>query len=337
MDVALVFNKETGFSREMTATEFERQYRGNSHLGITPSTPADEENLEIVSLEDAIPLTFRRSYTRMGNEEIVRACWVRPAGFGDHDHIFNRQAHMGLADAVKQKKSILLSLNLDLASRPVSFERIRENGARNLKDWITANRGNYLSVPIHSAQEARETILKIHETDPDFALSRHVFALHKGAVMPYRNFYLGHRDADITNLYNDLQHRRGGVPVGETRMLGFPRMFHLVPSSTMVAEEASRGIKGNAIKQEVGKPLFSTLIFSRHDQALQSDPYKTLTSDLLEHRDEGIYVLASPSVTIGEPREDWKMLRWIINDIPAQTTPAHRQKPEETDKPSPGM
>ena len=37
MDVALVFNTETGFSREMSATEFERLYRGIAHLGITPA------------------------------------------------------------------------------------------------------------------------------------------------------------------------------------------------------------------------------------------------------------------------------------------------------------
>ncbi|MCB1593041.1 MAG: hypothetical protein KDI90_11390 [Alphaproteobacteria bacterium] len=335
MDVALVFNTETGFSREMSATEFERLYRGNAHLGITPAHPEEAEKLEVVSLKDAVPLTFRRSYTRMGDEEIVRACWVRPPGFGDHDHVFNRQAQQGLGEAVKQGKSVLLSLNLNLSSRPVSFENLPEKGAKNLKDWITANRGQYITIPVHSAQEARAAILKVHELDQDFPLSRNLFALHKGAVVPYRNFFLGHREEDISHLYNALQGRRAGVPVGETRMIGFPRLFRLVPASTTISEQATKGIKGNTIRQEQGKPLFSSLIFTNHDEVLKSDPYRILTSELLAHHDEGVYVLASPSVTVGEPQDDWKMIRWIVNDIEAQTTPAHRDKADDREEQSP--
>lgn len=329
MDVALVFNKETGFSREMTATEFERLYRGNETLGIHAAHPEEAHNLEAISVDSAVPLTFRRSFTRMGNEEIVKACWVRPPGFGDHDHVFNRQAYQGLADALKQGKAVLLSLNLDLASRPVTFENLPEKGARNLKEWIAGNRGNYISVPIHSAQEARAAILRVHELDPEHSLNGRVFALHKGAVVPYRNFFLGHREDDISHLYNALQHRRAGVPIGETRIIGFPRLFQLVPTSTTVSEQATKGIKGNTIKQPEGKPLFSSLIFTNHDEALKSDPYKILTSELLAHRQEGVYVLASPSVTVGEPQDDWKMIRWIINDIPAQTTPVHKTNGSE--------
>ncbi len=332
MDVALVFNKETGFSKEMTATEFERLYKGNAALGINAAHPAEAEKLEAVSVDDAIPLTFRRSHTRVGDEEIVKACWVRPPGLGDHDHVFNREAGQGLADAVQKGKAVLLSLNLDLAGRPISFENLREKGAKNLKDWIAANRGNYISIPVHSAQEARAAIRRVHELDSEHPLNGRVFALHKGAVVPYRNFFLGHREDDISHLYNALQHRRAGVPIGETRIIGFPRLFQLIPSATTVSEQATKGIKGNTIKQPEGKPLFSNLIFTNHDEVLKSDPYKILTDELLAHRKEGVYVLASPSVTVGEPQDNWKMMRWIINDIPAQTTPVHRSK--ETAQPS---
>lgn len=321
MQVAIVFNTETGFSKEMSATEFERRYIGNKALGIVPTHPAEVENLEVVSREDALPLTFRRSYMRQGNDDdIVRACWVRPPGFGDQDHVFERQASENLGDALEKGKFVLLSLNLDLGSRPVSFRNMREKGSKNLEDWIGTNRGRYISIPVHSAHEARKAILRIHELQPGLSLRQRVFALHRGAVVTYRNFFLGHREEDIAHLYNALQDRKAGVPIGETRIIGFPRLFRLVPSATTLAEQGSKGLKGNVIKREEGKPIFSSLIFTNHDEALQTDPYRILTSELLAHRREGIYVLASPSVTVGEPQDNWKMIRWIINDIPRQTT-----------------
>ncbi len=322
MDVALVFNKETGFSRQMTATEFESRFRGNENLGIVPTHPGGDEGLEIISPDDAIPLTLRRSHTRLGNTEVVKACWVRPPGFGDHDHVFNHHAQQGLGEALKQGKSVLLSLNLDLASRPISFRNLKEKGAQNLENWIASKRGHYISIPVHSAEEARETLLKIRELDADFSFRDRVFALHREAVVPYRNFFLAHRPEDMAHLYNALQERRAGVPVGETRMIGFPRLFRLVPTETAIQEHFGRGIKGNRINMGEGKPLFSTLIFSKHDEALRSDPYKILTDELLAHRKQGVYVLASPSVTVGESPDDWKMMRWMINDISRQTTPS---------------
>ena len=322
MDVALVFNKETGFSRQMTAREFEQTYRGNERLGITATNPGGDEGLEILSVDNLLPLTFRKSHTRMGNTEIVRACWVRPEGHGDRDHVFNKHAQEGLADAVKARRNILLSLNLDLASRPISFRNLKEKGASNPEQWVAANRGNYLSIPVHSAEEAREVLLKIHELDADFPFRDRVFALHRESIVPYRNFFLGHRTEDMAHLYNAMQERRAGVPVGETRMIGFPRLFRLIPTETAIQEHFGRGIKGNRVNMGEGKPLFSTLIFSKHDEALRSDPYKILTDELLAHRKQGVYVLASPSVTVGESPDDWKMMRWMINDISRQTTPS---------------
>lgn len=324
MDVALVFNKETGFSRQMTAVEFERLYRGNDQLGIVASAPAEEDQLQAVSPDDALPLTFRRSHKREGDTKIIPACWVRPPGFGDHDHVFNQRAQEGLPEALKKGKAVLLSLNLQLTAEPtMSFSGMKEKGSLNLQDWIGEHRGDYISIPVHSATEAQAVLLKIHQTAPDFPLRDRVFALHRDAVVSYRNFYLGHRDEDFAHLYNALQKRRAGVPIGTTRMVGFPRLFRLIPTETALEEQFSRGIKGNRVNQPHGKPLFSSLIFTHHDEALKSDPYKILTDELLAHRRDGVYVLASPSVTVGRNADDWKMMRWIINDIERQTAPVH--------------
>lgn len=337
VDTAIIFNTKSGFSAEMTAKEYELRYRGDPISGMPPTHPTPKEDLEAFSKKDALPLTFRKTHRRGGDEEIVKACWVRPAGFDDQDHVFGGKKSQTLNRALNAGKTILLSLNLKLTPDMMDFENMQEKGASNLREWITSQKGNYISVSVHSAQEAIDIIKKVHEHAPDKPMDQMVFALHRGAVVPYHNFYLGTREKALTTLYRNLQNNQSGVPFGETRMIGFPRLFRFTPTESTIGEHGTKGLKGNRINQETGKPIFSTLVFSNREDALASDPYRILSDDLT-HNKAGAYVLAVPMVTIAAPSDNWKQIRWAIYDTSNQTaqlSPETREKISQYSRGSP--
>ncbi len=315
MKTAVVFNKESGFSKEMSASEFERRYVGNKDLHITASHPEELEHIEAISKDDALPLTFRKSHFRMGRTEHVGACWVRPDGFGDHDHLFDHGEQQKLDDAIKDGKKVLLSLNLDLTSRPVSFENMREAGADNLENWIGHNRGNFVTVSVKSAEQAIKTIKKTHEMGR--TLGDSVFALHRGAVVPYNNFYLGDNRQKMSSLYNNMQDGLSGTPHGETRMIGFPRLICFVPTDKTVETHGGKGMKGNHLKSDEGKPYISNLIFTDREQAMHTDPYQILEGEIASGTPE--YILASPGIEVSQEKDSWKILHWVIKDAESQT------------------
>ncbi len=320
MKTAIVFNTKSGFSKEMDAAEFEREYVGNPDLGIEPKHGDDLDALSVVSKDDALPLTFRKSHYRMGRTEFVNACWVRPDGFGDQDHFFDHGQQQNLEDAVKSGKSVLLSLNLDLSPRPVSFEDMQENGAQKLDNWIGENRGNFITVSIKSVEQAVKAIKKVHELGAD--PNKSVFALHRGAVVPHRNFYLGDNRKKMENLHNNMQQGFSGVALGETRMIGFPRLICFVPTDKTVETAGAKGMKGNHLKADSGKPYVSNLIVANREEVLDSDPYKILEQQIGEGKPE--YVLACPGAIIGADnnvQEGWKILHWVIKDVDAQVMP----------------
>ncbi len=322
MEYAIVFNMKSGVSRRMSASEFERLFVGNEQLGLTAKYAKAAANYVAVSPKDGLPLRFSRSYKKQGNEDIVPAHWAKPDGFGNHDHIFGEPEKQNLAKALDAGKAVLLSLNMDLAPQPISYEGIKEKNGQNLIDWIGVNKGRYISIPIHNAQEALDIIRQIKQHDPSIKVAKRVSAVYEGAVVPYHNFYLGTRSNFFSGLYEAMQKGRAGIPLGEGRMIGFPRLIHFVPLDSTKKEKGNRGLKGNHFKSVTGMPQFSQLIFKNEDDKLQTEPYKALRDELVGHP-EGIYVLACPSITVVDPKErsprQWKMMRWVISDIGLQT------------------
>ena len=321
MQTAIVFNEESGFSREMSALEFERRYVGNADLGIEPTHPEEAESLKAISKDDALPLSFRKSHFRLGNSAtedggpgVVNACWVRPDGFGDQDHLFEGKQKQTLEEGIKAGKAVLLAVNMDLTPKPVSFEHMQEHGARSLKDWIADTRSGFVTVSVKSADQAVKQIKKAVELG---ASTNRIFAVHRNAVVPYSNFYIGDHREKMTWLYNNMQDGRSGVPVGETITLGFPRLLCFVPTDNTVKTNAQRGMKGNHLKTEEGKPYVSDLIFVDREEAMESDPYKILEGNIADANPE--YVLACPRAKITNDPNGWKMLHWVIKDVGRQT------------------
>lgn len=318
---AIVFNTISGFSKEMTATEFERTFRGNNNLNIQAQYPEQLNDLVVIS-DNGLKITHRASHIRGANNDTIPAAWVRPDGEGPQGHLFDRQRkNTGFRHAIENGHKVLLSLNMpDITSYDYTFENMQETGACTLKTWAHENRGKYISIPIHNAREAIDTINRVNKHGAN--LPDTIFAAYRGGVVPYSQFYLGKNKDRLTDLYNNLQNQHAGVPINTDRMVGFPRLFRFKVTKTTLDAAATQGLKGNTIKLQQGKPLFSQLIFKNEDNKLQTPAYQILTQQLLDE-DPGIYVLASPSVSLNETHDPngWKQLRWALGRIEQQTTP----------------
>ena len=312
-ETAIVFNKKSGHAEEMTATEFENLFRGNKPLGINPVRPGEEEHLIVTSPNDDIPLTFRRSHYRNGEEEFVQACWVRPEGFGDDNHIFNHNTK-AFKNAVLSGKAVLLSLNLKMASRPISFRNMSGHGAQNLEKWATQRQGSYITVSINSVEDTIKTLKRTHELAGN--IGNRIFAVHRGAVVPFRNFFVG-TESGMVGLYNDMHRGVGGVASGNERIIGFPRLMPFLPTHTTIESAAKKGLKGNYIKAEKGKPYLTQLVFDGKAGVRDTDPYKILEDNIINDP-QAVYVLAIPSISCPVDMLKWKHMRLNIKNIPAQ-------------------
>lgn len=321
MHTAIVFNEESGFSREMNALEFERRYVGNPALKIEPTHPEEIEHLKAVSKDDALPLSFRKSHFRMGNsatedggQGVVNACWVRPKGFGDNDHLFGPTQSQTLKEGIAAGKSVLLAINMDLTPRPVSFEHMQEAGAKSLTNWIAERDNGFITIPVKSAEDAVKQIKKAHDLG---ASTNRIFAVHRNAVVPYSNFYLGDKREKMKQLYSNMQDGFSSVSQGKTRAIGFPRLICFVPTDKTIETNGLRGMKGNHINGDTGKPYVSDLIFTDREEAKATDPYKILQGNIADAQPE--YVLACPGARITNDPNGWKMLHWVIKDVGTQT------------------
>ncbi|MFP4386493.1 MAG: hypothetical protein ACLFP8_03620 [Alphaproteobacteria bacterium] len=313
-NLALVFNKESNQTDMMTAREYEIHIHGNQKLGITPQNPVNPEDLEITHPETGVPLTFRHSHYTHGHYRFVTACWVRPDGHGDE----NTRAPENFKKAIQNGKSILLSLNMHLASHPIRFANMTGHNAQNLGSWVKQNEGNYITVSIKSIQEATQSLGRIREVAGDNAGSR-IFALHRGGVMPFRHFFIG-KPNKMANLYNDMQNGKGGIQKGGKSFIGFPRLMPFIPTQTTINENGAKGFKGNHIRAQSGAPYLTQLTFPNGDYAQETDPYRILREQLTETNQPAIYVLATPTITLTQGRPNrWKHMRLSVEDIPAQT------------------
>jgi len=280
------------------------------------------EDADLVCPDTALPVVFRAGHSRQGNEIIVRPCFAYGAGYAPaRDHFFDRSFSDSFRQAAIDEKNIILSLNTDLSYRPLNFRNIHDSSASSLEDWMSQHKGNYISVGIHSAADAIRKIKAIRQHNPAYPLNDKVFALYRGGILPYRDFYIGNRQNALCRTYNALHSGNGGVTVGNTNIVGLPRLLKFQITQTTLNENGTQGLKGNGFYDQDSKaPFFSRLIFSNDDERKNTPEYRSLFNTAAQHQRTGIFVLASPVVSRNENGK-WHMMRWVINNIDAQTTP----------------
>jgi hypothetical protein len=320
---AVAINPKTRNVRTLNAYEY-------AHLLATK--PRFTKNLELYSLVDALPLEFVPAQKGKGNEMDVPPRFKILAGYSPESHVFDNRKGQTLDRALKSGKSILLSLNLDLSYQQIDYRETNEvlqrepdaQGGYALEDWIQSHYGEYHSVSIKSVEDLIKVIRKIYEHPSKVSLNDRVRVLYRGGVLPYEMFYLGKRQEDLNILFDNLKSGKSGVAFGETRVIGFPRLFIFKPTLTTMKEEGSRGLKG-AFSHVANGYYFSKLIFSKpNTESINNPDYKKLFKTIKDNK-KGVYVLAAPTVTINsnqpeEERGHMHMTRWIITDIESQIT-----------------
>jgi hypothetical protein len=333
MHKALIFNKATQHTFEMTARTFERQVHGNPELGLS-GNPELEEQLVLIDPDTANPLYFRGTHWRFGHEIEVSPSFALMPGYAINDHVFAQEKNTTktINSALNEGKKILLSLNTDLSYRSLNFREMKSQGTQKLEKWMEENHGEYLSVSAKTTQSAIKAIHDVanHKSNPD--INEAISALYRGGVMPFRNFYMGHRLQDFNALFNNLSKGHEGMQVGETRMVGFPRLMRFIAAKTTKEQKGARGVRGNSYWEKGDRQgLINQLVFSPPNNELEPDKNKKLQeifNKVINH-ENGVYVMASPTISIGQNdnKTRWKQLRWIINDTDLQTANVHAPAP----------
>lgn len=325
MEYAIVTDEQTGRSFRMDAVAFEAQIAGNDRLKIETPVADWKDRFVLLDPDRAVPMVFRATHWRHGFEEKVSACFARAAGYGDHDHVFQPKVQArNLKDAMSEGKTVLLSLNMDLSYRALNFRHLRGGDHLGLENWISNHR-DYISVSMSSAAELRQTLKDIFNQQPDYRPRGKVYALYRGGVMPYANLYLAANEQRLGDLYDDMQDLKRALPRGETRAIGFPRLFRFVPTKSTLEQKGMRGLKGNVFwRADDQTRHISQLVFSDDIEKTPAEQIRIF--ETLRASQNGVYVLAAPTISRGahKPhlRSEWRQTRWIINDFDRQVTPA---------------
>ncbi len=314
---------------KVTAEVYELQVAGNKQKRI-PANPERAANIDLVDEATGAPLNMIRGYTKNGSETTVRPHFAFKAGFAPHeDHLFDNTSkeNKNLYAAIDAGKQILLSVNTDLSYRPLNLRRKNGRGAEPIESWQAKNKAagkGYLSVGVKSVESLIKKIHDIYEYNPDLDMDQTIFAHYRGAVLPYKRFYLGKRDQDISALYDGLNDGSQGVVLGKnkTRTVGTPRLFRFVVGDKTVKESGIRGIRGNTIKRLDGKILFSQLIFSNEKDKTSMAQAKIWNN--LMKSDGEVYIWACPSINSNTMDEKWQQMRWIINNPELQIISVQR-------------
>lgn len=305
MEIARVFNEKAGIDQIMSASAFEKQYKGNKQLGIVAATPLSLNDFEFVSPDTGEKLWHRNSSAPMGATQSRDACFYSQQnreGYKQEDEI---------KTAIEKNKPILVNLNIPiLSSDKISFNSLHEDGAKSLQSWLSYHQGRHISVSVTSAKQTRDTIKNIGKTSSAY-LQDNVFVSHKGGVIPYTNFYLrGSTSLKTKNLFNNLQAQTSGVFSDDNMMLGFPRLHKFEPSKN------GKKLNSTTIQQPPGMPIIGTILINAKE-ACDADPSLILEDEISSH-DRDTFILACPKTKINVSQDEWKILEWEVHDPSVQ-------------------
>lgn len=311
MQTALVTSPLFSEGKILTGKQFESLVKNN---------PDILERATLHHPDNKLPLIFKSSYSKRGHIQKISAHFAYAAGYAPvEDHIFKpSRGYKNITEAVQGGAKILLSLNLDLSYLSLDFSAAADPLIKNENRWKAANR-NYYSASVKTVEEAVQAIQKINALGVD--LDNDVYALYRNAVLPYREFYLGKREADILKLYNDMEEQNSGVTIGQTRNINFPRLFRFTAAGTTIREEGVKGIKSEPIKKPL-RGVYNHLFSSSAEVADKRIALQTAWDKTCEGNGE-IYVMACPSITLGnnDSNQYLRQMRWIINDPEKQIIP----------------
>lgn len=318
MRTALIFNRESGLSKVMTAPEFEREFAGNAHRKIIARLPEERDKLDIISEEHGVHMGFRRSYFYDSGKKIARAAFVLPKGYGRRQHMYEHGAEddITIEEAVKSGKHILIRLNQQFIGQNQDFDPRTEPDGRNLKQWIGQVHGDYAAFSANSATEVAQKLrlAKKHHDGSD-RLTERLWFMHRGVILPFKHVIIDNDQQKLKSLYDQLAHNNGGINISGYRV-GFPRFLRFVPT-----QEKKQGglVFGNHQKLPVGKPLLTQLTCPTVNGQTDLDAYGDLKRLVYADRENGTWVLASPYVQPGSHDPDhMPIIRWDVRNAEMQ-------------------
>ncbi|MCK6417854.1 MAG: hypothetical protein L6Q57_02805 [Alphaproteobacteria bacterium] len=252
----------------------------------------------------------------------ISACFAYAAGYGPKDHVFDRSKRL---TAINPQQRILITLAMNLYRGDADFSNClgKQGRALSLQQWITDHGTNYTTIAV---QSVADLVVLSRRLIKSLADKERVHVLFAGAVLPYESFYLGPRPEKHRGLYQALKEGIEGLPIGQTRKVGLPRLIKFCPTQTTLDGKSASEMRGNFSQQ--GKDCYvSQLVIPPAAKAVNAD--QRVLDQVLDAGREGVYVLACPSVSIEpdnlrdqltDPRKklNWHHLRWIVQNSEAQ-------------------
>ncbi len=277
-------------------------------------------SVALYDLENMSPVHFRKAHKRLGYSKDVSACFAYAAGYAPHeDHIFSRNQNPAkLMNAVHEGKKVLISLNADMTNRDVDFGKLRHPLAQRVEKWMAANAGNYFIQSVRSADDLLKLLRKIKKEEPGYGVKANVSVLHRGAVLPYPQFFMRAQGQNFQDLFANMAQGVEGIfsDKTHTRIIGFPHLIEFNIASQTVQEKGARGLRSQPHGYWSGMNIISQLVVRDHNS---KDPM-SLTDQWEKVREMGasFYVLAAPVITPPKLGDKWGHIRWVINDMDKQ-------------------
>jgi len=293
------------------------------------ANPEMRADIDLHCSQTGLPIVFKSAHGRNGYPNGVRAHYAYAAGYApERSHIFDEEnKYTSIGDAIKSDAKILLNLNVDLSYRDIDLSQSKESQVQAAADWKYKN--NYHSIAAKDLDSVVLAVRRVMQLGKN--PNEEIFVSSRNAVLPFSDFYMGHKAQDFEKLYTDMAENKSGISFGPTRAIGFPRMFRFELAKTAIQDKANRGLRGNWMKfANDTHATLSHLILSEQDELAKQAQKRQIFNQATENG-RGIYVLACPTISTGheQDRDFLRMVRWVINDPERQIRNAPEKAPEE--------
>ena len=299
---------------------------GNEFEDLFAENNDAQEKLDLRCPETGAPVIFKPGYRRNGFQESVNAHFAYASGYAPKEsHIFDDgHRYQSIKDALENNAKILLSLNLDLTYQNLDLSSTNDDNITALDMWKHGH--NYQSVSITDIDQLVLAVQRVKNLG--YNPAENIYISSRNAVLPFDDFYMGHKDKRFESLYKDLLAQKSGTAVGSERMIGFPRMIRFELADKAIKDNAARGLRGNFMPfaNEENASL-SFLILSEKDEILKQTQKRDIFNQAIKSG-RGIYVLACPTISSGhaQDKDFLRMIRWVVNKPEAQIRIAPKER-----------
>lgn len=234
-------NPQSGEWQIIRADEYDRDRHGVDLLCGDPDCTA--------------PVTFRRG-GRTHGESFIRAAHFATMPKRDHREDCSLKTLLdepeadkeSFNDAIRAGKMVVINLNCDLgAGLNVQFRNAARFKTMNTEygRFARKNADQYVTRGVKSLPEMLEQIRHVETLGGKEAVAK-IWISHYQAIRPLDEVLIGHDPKKLEKLYHNLFYEKDKLAVLPHSVVGFPRLFHFVPTKNTRENDQAKRLLGNS-------------------------------------------------------------------------------------------